>query len=198
MDLSIKSQGNQERRRTFFHPRFILHERRFKTRLWAWLLILSIPGFYLFEEYILSTGRIIDTSMLPTLHEGEWFWIHKWPYRFRAPHRGEIVVFKVPGRGRWHYVKRIIALPKDTLAFRQGQVYLNGGRLEEPYAKGPTLPDMGPIEIPPDACFVLGDNRLESEDSRQLGPIPLSHIQGTLKPRRKALDAPLKIPSDHG
>lgn len=167
-------------RRSFFNRRFLWKERRRPYRLWALLLLASIPGFFLFHRYGLSVGRVTDVSMLPTLSEGRLFLVHKWIYRFRSPRRGEIVIFRAPDQERWYYVKRVIAVEGDRLAIERGQVTLNGEPLHEPYTRGQTYPKMEALVIPPDSCFVMGDNRPESEDSRQFGLLPLRRIEGRL------------------
>lgn len=167
-------------RRSFFNSRFVWKERRRSYRLSALLLLASIPGFFFFHQYVLSTARVTDVSMLPTLPEGRLFLIHKWAYQFHGPRRGDIIIFRPPDKERWYYVKRVIAIEGDLISIRGGMVYVNGKPIKEPYTQGRTSPEAEPLTIPPKTCFVLGDNRPESEDSRQFGPLPLSRIEGRL------------------
>lgn len=118
--------------------------------------------------------------MLPSLREGRYFLIRKYPYRFARPQRGDIVVLRAPQHPRWLYVKRVIGLEGDLVEIASGRVTLNGRLLEEPYALGPTLPDLGPIRIEKGAYFVMGDNRANSEDSRLFGSIPVESIEGKI------------------
>lgn len=170
------------KKRSFFNWSYVGRERRRSNRRWALALVLAIPGFLLCERYLLSTGRVTDVSMLPTLSEGQYFLINKSVYQFRRPRRGEIVVFRPPRKERWRYVKRVIAVGGDSVLIRSGQVLVNETLLRESYAKGKTHPDVGPLAVPKGFCFVLGDNRAESEDSRHFGPIPLDSIDGKIGP----------------
>lgn len=175
-------QRPEWKRRSFLNWSYVGRERRRSNRRWALALVLAIPGFLLCERYILSTGRVTDVSMLPTLSEGQYFLIHKWVYQLRGPRHGEIVVLRPPRKERWHYVKRVIAVEGDSVLIRSGQVLVNESPLREAYAKGKTHPDAGPLTVPKGSCFVLGDNRAESEDSRHFGPIPLDRIEGRIGP----------------
>lgn len=80
------------------------------------------------------------------------------------------------------WIKRVIGLPGDTIEIKDGAVYRNGERLIEPYIKEPMRPagTVSRVELGDDEIFVMGDNRNESCDSRFLGPIPLSHVIGTV------------------
>lgn len=170
------------KRRSFLNWSYVGSERRRSNRRWALALVLAIPGFFLCERYVLSTGRVTDVSMLPGLSEGQYFLIQKWVYQIRPPRRGEIVVFRPPRKDRWRYVKRVIAVEGDSVLIRSGRVLVNEKPLQEPYAKGLTHPDLGPVIVLRDSCFVLGDNRAESEDSRHFGLIPLDRIEGRIGP----------------
>jgi signal peptidase I len=107
-------------------------------------------------------------------------------YDFRNPHRGEIIVFKTPPAAKekcgvgGDYVKRLIGLPGETLTEKKGYMYVNGKRLIEPYID-PGFRDTlsgGPWHVPKDHYFFMGDNRLDSCDSRQWGSVPRSDLIG--------------------
>ncbi len=167
-------------RRQFFHPRFLPRERR-KGNIRALLgLAFGIALFLLCDRYLLGAGKVTDVSMLPTLPQGRYLLIHKWTYRLRPPRRGEIVVLRPPGETRWSYVKRVVGLAGETLSIRSGEVFVDDRLLREPYALGKTYPEMEPLRIPESAYFVLGDNRADSEDSRQFGPVPRGRILGKI------------------
>jgi signal peptidase I len=109
--------------------------------------------------------------MEPTLPIDTHYLVNKWIYRFEAPHRGDIVVFKSPVDPNKGFIKRVIGIPGDQIEIRSKQVYLNGNMLNEPYAthKRPLERLVGdniaPPVVPPGHVFVLGDDRDESEDS---------------------------------
>ena len=100
-------------------------------------------------------------------------------YLFDPPQRGEVVVFRFPVDPSRDFVKRVIAVPGDSVEIRNGNVFVNDKALEEPY----TLDDPRGITMieqvmGPDEYFVLGDNRLQSNDSKNWGPVPLENIIG--------------------
>lgn len=107
-------------------------------------------------------------------------------YPFDPPERGDVIVFTPPAPGEDKpYIKRIVALPGETVEIRDEGVYIDGERLDEPYLEGnPTrcrfsnTEYCGPYTVPEGEIFVLGDNRNNSEDSRYFGPVPEENIIG--------------------
>lgn len=97
---------------------------------------------------------------------------------FRAPRRGDVVVFRPPRSDDPDYVKRVIGVPGDVVSMHAGQVYINGERLEEPYLTNRDRYTMEPVVVPPESVFVLGDNRPVSADSRGFGTVPWENIVG--------------------
>ena len=134
----------------------------------------------LIMTFVARAFTVDGSSMVPTLHDGERLMVDKLTYRFRAPQRGEIVVFRYPLNPREHYIKRIVGVPGDVVEVRDGRVYVNGTPLDEPYLDAPTLGYFAPVRVPPDHYFVLGDNRNNSEDSRdpKVGFVPRELIEG--------------------
>jgi len=171
-----------KQRRALFRFRFQKKERRSGYKQLALLLTLSLVPILLARQYAISTGVVTDVSMLPTLVPGRYLIILKYPYLFRHPRRGEIVVIRSYEKEEWEYLKRIIGLPEETLQIAQGRVAINGKPYQEPYVLGSTLPDLGPIRLAPGMYFLLGDNREKSQDSRHFGPIPEERIEGKINP----------------
>ncbi|WP_376791378.1 signal peptidase I [Thermoflexus sp.] len=122
--------------------------------------------------------RIEGSSMEPNLHDGEYVLINKVSYWFSSPRRGDVVVFRFPHDPSRDFIKRIIGLPGETVAIRDGKVFINGRPLEEPYIRGPMVYTYGPVTLGPDEYFVLGDNRNASNDSHNWGMLPRSAIIG--------------------
>ncbi|HXF70448.1 MAG TPA: signal peptidase I [Thermoflexus sp.] len=122
--------------------------------------------------------RIEGSSMEPNLHDGEYVLINKVSYWFSPPRRGDVVVFRFPHDPSRDFIKRIIGLPGETVAIRDGKVFINGRPLEEPYIRGPMVYTYGPVTLGPDEYFVLGDNRNASNDSHNWGTLPRSAIIG--------------------
>lgn len=171
------------RKRKLFNPRYIHPERR-RSRNWALVAVGSMAMFLVVQRHVIGAGIVTDVSMLPTLREGSYFLINKYIYHLRRPRRGEIVIFRKNPLETEYYVKRVVALEGDEVSVREGRVHLNGMPLEEPYAHGSTHPDTAPLVIPKGFCFLLGDNRADSEDSRHFGCIALDQIEGKLAPDR--------------
>jgi signal peptidase I len=114
-------------------------------------------------------------KVLPFVHlgddDGTW-------YLFRRPQAGDVVVFRFPQEPQRDFIKRIIAVPGDTVIVRDGTVWVNGQRLAEPYIARQGRYSLGPIVVPPHQYFVLGDNRPLSYDSRAWGFVPEENLIG--------------------
>src|SRR3972149_445251 len=127
------------KRRAFFDWRYVRSELRRSYRL-AFILFWSILMYFLVQRYVVSAGVISETSMLPPLPEGDYYLVNKYIYLFAPAERGDIVVLRRDRFASEQYVKRVIGLPGESLQIRSGAVYINGRRLEEPYAHDPTSP----------------------------------------------------------
>jgi len=171
--------SRSKRKRKFFDPKYVGEEKR-RASQWAAILFGSVALFFFVQRFLWGMGIVSDHSMAPTLAEGMNFLINKHTYLFSAPQRGDIVVFKLRSFDKEYLVKRVIALEGETMRISFGHVYINGKSLKEPYVRGQTYPDRVSVKVPPDHCFVLGDNRLDSEDSRHFGPVSLDKIEGKL------------------
>lgn len=104
-------------------------------------------------------------------------------YPFGPPERGDIIVFDAPVNGADKpYIKRVIGLPGETVETRNGSVYINGQELDEDYLNGNDTfcgdQDCPPVAVPEHAVFALGDNRDNSQDSRNFGPVSVDRIIG--------------------
>jgi len=123
--------------------------------------------------------------MVPTFKDGQFLLTDKISYRVGEPERGDIIVFKAPPDFREEFIKRIIAMPGDTVGVLRGDVILNGEVLSEPYLPEDfhSLPGRFAREgqtftVPENSFFVLGDNRSHSLDSRAFGFIDREKITG--------------------
>lgn len=171
-------------KRAFFNWKYVPKERRTHNKVWAIILVLSIPTFVVVQRYVLSAGRVGDVSMLPTLTPGRYFLINKYIYLLTSPRRGDVVVVRPPTHRNWYYVKRIIGVEGDLFSVSGGRVIINGEPLDEPYTLGTTEPEMRTRRIPPNSYVVMGDNRPNSEDTRQFGFITRDRIEGKIRPKR--------------
>lgn len=130
--------------------------------------------------FVARAFTVDGPSMLPTLQTGERLLIDKVTYRLRAPHRGDVIVFRYPKDPSQYYIKRVVGLPGDEVHISGGLLYINGSVIHEEYTAGPISRDYGPYTVPADSFFVLGDNRNNSEDSRStgVGAVPRDLIVG--------------------
>jgi signal peptidase I len=146
---------------------------------------LSLTSYYIFSTYFVQSVKVVGSSMLPTLHDSDHYLLNRWVYHFRSPSRQDIVVIRDPS-AKCFSVKRIIGVGGDSVCFKDGAVFVNGVRLNEPY-----LPEGMPtyacgkvqeqlITCGKDQFFLLGDNRINSADSRVYGPVSRQNILGLI------------------
>jgi len=148
------------------------------------LTVLSICGYYLVSRFVATTVVVQGRSMYPTLDDGDRFILNRLSYFNHAPKRGDLVVIKDPGHNDYA-VKRIVAMPCESLYFMKGSFLVNGKHLLEPYLPAGTqtfLPDVQEklLVVGKNHYFVLGDNRGNSEDSRYYGAVDRSRIIGSI------------------
>ncbi len=163
---------------------------------WAVTLAVAIGVVLTVKVEVANPYRIPTSSMEPTLHcakpasgcearFSDRVLANRFIYRFRDPHRGEIVVFKLPRRASCGekgdiFVKRVIGLPGDVVSERGGRVYVNERPLNEPYVRSDRRDRQtntwGPV--PKGQYFLMGDNRSSSCDSRTWGTAPRSDLIG--------------------
>lgn len=152
-------------------------------------MVLLALGLYLVINFAVQTVHVVGLSMYPTLDNDDYLIATKIDYRLHSPRRGDIIIMRDPFDPSKDFIKRVIGLPGEKLLIRNGQVFINGQALQEPYinpepwtvnanypaAAGPG--DVQPYAIPSDEYFVMGDNRNRSSDSRVFGAVKRNQIE---------------------
>jgi len=148
----------------------------------AFLIAVLLALFIII--FIAQSFMVQGSSMEPSLHNGQRLIVDKLSYRFGSPKLGDVIVFRYPTDPSRKFIKRVIGVPGDEILIKGGYVYVNGERLVETYINGPTYgayaSDYGPVIVPENSYFVLGDNRRKSDDSRfqDVGFVPRNLILG--------------------
>ena len=163
--------------------------------------VLLTIAIFLAVRSVVQNFRVEGASMDPTLHSGQYLLINKVTYAradgtilerfvddatpndeanfiFGGPQRGDIIVFRSPGQSDKDFIKRVIALPGETVRIANGQVFVNGKRIDEPYVKHRATYDLDQKTVPPGSYFVLGDNRPNSSDSHLGWFVPANNVIG--------------------
>jgi signal peptidase I len=153
---------------------------RHEIRVWTRDLLIAIGLALVIIVFLYQPVKVEGTSMAPLLSDQERIFINKFVYRFEAIHRGDVVVFWYPLDRSKSFIKRVIALPGETVSIRQGVVTVNGNVVPEPYVppQYEDVSDYGPVRVPKDGYFVMGDHRISSNDSRVFGPVASRFIYG--------------------
>lgn len=144
-------------------------------------MLAVLVAIVLIPSFIISNTKVPTESMMPAINPGDYLIVSRLPYYYRDPIRGEIIVFKY---NKDFLIKRIIAVPGDEIDIKENKVYINGELLDEgaylqdsvkTYLYAGSKVDF-PYVIPENYYFVMGDNRLNSKDSRVFGAISRSSI----------------------
>ena len=157
----------------------MLSKHSFPQRVGIWTLLIGC-GVTLIMIFLYEPVRIEGNSMAPLLSDHESIFIKRIVYHLEPIQRGDIVVFEYPLDGTRSFIKRIVALPGESVEIRQGLVYVNGNWIPEPYVPSEydDPSDFGPMQVPSDSYFVMGDHRNSSNDSRVFGPVASRLIYG--------------------
>lgn len=168
---------------TFFRSRaerIRLERKKYLTKLTLDIIVcvlIALVVAIVIRIWLYEPVHVSGASMQDTMRNGSLVMVNKWIYLIRQPERGEVIVFHA--KEKKDYIKRVIALPGETVEAKNNKIWINGEILEEPYISDRyrTL-DFPLTQVPSGMVFVLGDNRSNSLDSRVLGPIPISSIVG--------------------
>ena len=145
-------------------------------------VILAVVIFFVLQA-TLQSSVVVGSSMEPGLQAGERLFVNKVVYKLHEPERGDVIVFRPPNNRQAEYIKRIIALPGETVEIKEGEVYIykNGNALvldEHSYIKAPPNYTLPKQQVPEDNYFVLGDNRNNRNDSHNGWTVPQQNVVG--------------------
>jgi signal peptidase I len=160
-------------------------------------ILIALVLAFIIRSFIVQAFKIPSGSMIPTLLVGDHILVNKFifgpqipftkirVFPFQKPERGEVVVFLEPTERKKDFIKRVIGLPGETIQVINRKVHINGEPLkDEAYAYYAStrfvrgLDNHGPVKIPEDSYFMMGDNRENSSDSRVWGPVPFELMKG--------------------
>ena len=148
----------------------------------GWLkdVLLAVVIAFLMVVFLYQPVKVEGTSMQPELLDQERIFVNKFVYHFEEIHRGDIVVFWYPKDPSKSFIKRVVGVPGDLVAIRDGQVYINGELLQERYVpRGyQDFDSYPPTRVKDGHYYVLGDHRNASNDSRSWGLVPRRFIYG--------------------
>ncbi len=170
---------------------------------WIIYFVCAVIIASLLQSQLYALTTVHQSSMQNTLFEGHMLIMDKLSYQFSEPKQGDIIVFVLDEDTKGfikryqvffkdvqlrfqrdfrtnRLIKRVIAVAGDTVDIRDGQVYINGELLDEPYVKGITtgMSQEYPLVVPQGHIFVMGDNREYSKDSRMFGTVSLNSVEG--------------------
>ena len=172
------------------------------------LIVIAFAVALILKSFVLQAFYIPSASMEETLQIGDRVLVEKLSFRLHDPGHGDVVVFEkdlnaalrppapdssvfgkitdsfkglfgFPTGDAQDYIKRVIGVPGDVVEGRNGRVLVNGKLIEEPYLQeGVQTSEFGPVKVPDEEIFVMGDNRTNSADSREFGPVPINTVVG--------------------
>jgi signal peptidase I len=165
---------------------------------YAAIVVVAVLVALAVQAWLLKPYRIPSGSMLDTLRPGDRVLVNRVVYHLREPERGDVIVFRYPEDPEVVFIKRVVGVPGDLLEVRDGRLRVNGDEVPEPYVHrtlgridptvaqatiaGSTMHDpwslAEPYRIPEGNYFVMGDNRTDSDDSRDWGTVPRTAIVG--------------------
>lgn len=156
--------------------------RRGAFLAWLFTALQAAAALTLLFAVLMFPERMNGTSMAPTLQPGEILLVDRVTLFLRAPRRGDIVIFKNPRTGE-ELIKRVVALPHETVQIAGGSVYIDGRLLFEGAYSPDAAKDYGPAVVPEGRVFALGDERNDSLDSRDpsIGCIPFASLDGRVR-----------------
>ncbi|MDD5710874.1 MAG: signal peptidase I [Candidatus Colwellbacteria bacterium] len=148
------------------------------------ILFIALVSIYITYAFIAQPFRVEGSSMEPNFSSGDYLIVDEISYQFKNPGRGEVIVLRNPTNNSEFFIKRIVGLPGEEVVIRGSKVYIDGDPIEEGYLpEGLALKEDYVFQLNDDQYFVMGDNRLQSYDSRSWGPLLRDGIVGVVRVR---------------
>ncbi|GAA0702876.1 signal peptidase I [Paraclostridium ghonii] len=157
---------------------------KIKKEIISWLKTISVSMLLVFSITLFIKPTIVNgESMYPTLNNNDYLIVNKLSYIKQAPKRGDMLVFKTglidnKTNKKKDLVKRVIALPGEHIIIKDGEVFIDGKKLNEEYLHGVTTDGNIDMIVPQNHIFTMGDNRPKSGDSREIGAINIDDVIG--------------------
>lgn len=147
---------------------------------WIYTILIAVVLVVIIRTFLLDSRVVPSTSMVPTIKPGDRLFVEKITHRFSGLERGEVIVFRPPPQSglKDDLIKRLIALPGDTVEVKDGKLYINDEPQEEPYINEPIEYTFKKATVPEGKIFVMGDNRNRSYDSHEWGFADLADVKG--------------------
>ncbi|MGB9642525.1 MAG: signal peptidase I [Candidatus Ratteibacteria bacterium] len=176
----MKQNKNKEKLQSYSK----MQKRKKEILSWVWAIVFVL----ILRQFFVQAFVIPSESMKPTLKIHDRLLANKIIYKIRQPHRWEVIIFKYPEDPSKYFVKRLVGLPKESLIIKNGHVCINGKNMQQPDYVSTALYYYSDIDasygvheeikIPASAYYVLGDNSINSRDSRYWGFVPSKNLVG--------------------
>ncbi len=164
-------------------------------RDWFKDFLRALVFFLVLQTYVVQGFVIEGACMEPELHSREKIIVNKMIYRLQEPTAGEVVVFSYPLEHEKDFIKRVVGVPGDIIEVKEGYLFRNGKKMNEPFVKEYVFGTYGPQKIPVGKLCVMGDNRNNSHDSRSWGLLDRSMVKGRAEIKFWPLDEFAVIPA---
>lgn len=147
-------------------------------RDWVKDFVRALVFFLFLQTYVVQGFVIEGACMEPELHSREKIIVNKMVYMLQEPSVGEVLVFSYPLEPEKDFIKRVVGVPGDMIEIREGYLFRNGRKMNEPFVKEYVFGSYGPQRVPADKLCVMGDNRNNSHDSRSWGLLDRAMVKG--------------------
>lgn len=152
-----------------------------ELREWAVSIVVALVAFVIIRSFLFTMIRVDGQSMIETLQHGDRLFVTVLDVKLGGVENEDVIICNYPGEGSTYFVKRVIAQPGETVEIKDGVTYVDGVAREEEYIEHKPWADYGPYTVPEGKVFVMGDNRADSRDSRNVGALDDDMIVGKVR-----------------